>query len=156
MKKLLALLAVGLLGLGGFAQGYFVGVEIVPHTFGTATYGISYVTVGWADGPGFAYVGLSAPLTPLSSWYMVNAGGAYWLTENLSIRGVVSVWGLVDSFTLANGTWSIGVGPVYKIDQSLSFYLIGHLPLQVDPKVPYFGVWVSLGFNFYFGSEVKN
>ena len=152
MRKLL-ILALGLLSLTAFAGSYFAGVDIIPHTFGSATYGLPYVIVGYDGGVAFANAGLSSPLT-INGWYQVKAGGLYGLTGNLRIAGYFSVWGLIDNFAFANGAWAVGAGVDYKFDSSLAVFLDFNLPFQVDPAAKFWGMWVDLGFKFYFGSEL--
>lgn len=152
MKKLLAVLLVLGLAFAGMAS-YYAGVEIIPHTFGAATYGISYVIVGYEAPMAFTHVGLSSPLT-INGWYMLKAGGNYALTDNLKLAGYFALWGELTNFALSNGTWAIGFGINYKFDSALAFFLNFNLPLAVDPATPYWGFWSTLGFKFYFGSEL--
>lgn len=152
MKKLLAL-AVVLFGLTGLAGSYFVGVDVIPHTFGSATYGIPYLIVGYDAENAFANVGLSSPLT-INGWYEVKAGGIYSVTDQLKITGYFCVWGKIENFAFAGGAWAVGVGPEYKIDSSLSFFIDFNIPFQVDPSVPLWGFWTNLGFKFYFGGDL--
>jgi len=159
MRKLLGAL-LGLLAFSGFAGSYFAGVEIIPHTFGSATYGVPYVVIGydsevqiggltkWA----FAEIGLSSPLT-INGWYLVKAGGKHDLTENLFVTGHVSVWGQIQNFAFTSGAWAVGAGIQYKFDESLFFFLNFHIPPQVSPATPFWGMWTSLGFAFYFGGN---
>jgi hypothetical protein len=154
MKKFL-ILALGLLSFTGFAGLYFAGVDIIPHTFGSATYGLPYVIVGYDSGIAFANIGLSSPLT-INGWYQLKAGGLYGLTDQLRIAGYFSVWGLIENFAFANGAWAVGAGVDYKFDSSLSVFLDFNLPFQVDPAEKFWGMWVDLGFKFYFGSELAN
>jgi hypothetical protein len=152
MKRLCALLLT-VVGFVGLAGSYFVGVDIVPHTFGTATYGIPYVIVGYDAGNAFANIGLSSPLT-INGWYSVKAGGIYSITDQLKIAGYFCVWGKIENFAFADGAWAVGVGPEYKIDNSLAFFLNFNIPFQVDPSIPFWGFWLNLGFKFYFGGDL--
>ena len=152
MKKLLVL-AIALLCVTGLAGSYFAGVDIIPHTFGSATYGLPYVIVGYDGGIAFANVGLSSPLT-INGWYQVKAGGLYGLTDQLRIAGYFSVWGLIENFAFANGAWAVGAGIDYKFDTSLAVFLDFNLPFQVDPSAKFWGMWVDLGFKFFFGGEL--
>jgi len=152
MKKIVSVLLVLGLTVVGMAS-YFAGIEIIPHTFGSATYGISYVIGGYEGDLAFALVGLSSPLT-INGWYMVKAGGLYSLTGSLKISGYFALWGELTGFTFTNGTWAIGAGVNYKFDSSLAFFLNFNLPLAVDPSTPYWGIWTTVGFRFYFGSEL--
>jgi hypothetical protein len=152
MKRLCALLlaSVGFVGLAG---SYFAGVDIIPHTFGSATYGIPYVIVGYDAGIGFAQIGLSSPLT-INGWYQVKAGGLYGLTDQLRISGFFSVWGLIENFAFANGAWAVGAGIDYKFDSSLAVFLNFNLPFQIDPAAKFWGMWINLGFKFFFGGDL--
>jgi hypothetical protein len=152
MKKILAL-ALAFLAFSGFAGSYFLGVDIIPHTFGSATYGIPYVVVGYDGDIAFAHVGFSSPLT-INGWYQIKAGTLYGLTDNLRVAGYFSIWGLIENFAFANGAWAVGAGVDYKFDSSLAVFLNFNLPFQVDPSAKFWGMWVDLGFKFYFGAEV--
>lgn len=149
MKRLVALLVAGSCVVPALGA-YFAGVEVIPHTFGAATYGIPYVTVGYDAEVGFAKLGLSSPLT-INGWYMIKAGGQYALTENLAVIGHFSVWGKIENFAFTGGAWAVGAGAKYKFDTSLAVFVNVHLPFQVDPAAPFWGMWVSAGFQFYFG-----
>jgi hypothetical protein len=145
-------LPVVLVSFTGMAGRYFLGADIVPHTFGTATYGIPYVIVGYDTGISFANVGLSSPLT-IDGWYQVKAGALYPLTPQLKLAGYFSVWGQLNNFVFTNGAWAVGCGVEYHFDHSMAVFLNFNLPYRVNPSVPFWGFWVDLGFKYYFGTE---
>ncbi|MCS7241000.1 MAG: hypothetical protein NZ651_07140 [Candidatus Bipolaricaulota bacterium] len=151
MKKLaLAALIFGL-GAMGFAEGYFVGAEIIPHTFSTATYGIPYLTIGYDAGWGYAYLGYASP-GYLNSWISISGGGLWGLTTQTFIGGGVSFWMKLQNFGVETGTWSVNFLGLYKFDSSLAAVLRFHIPLQVDPNKFLMGLWLSFGIEYYIWS----
>ncbi len=148
MRKLLALLLAAVLPVAGLA--YYAGIEIVPHSFASATYGIPYVIVGYNSGPGFAHIGLSNPLT-INGWYMAKAGGFYAITQSLRISGHFAVWGEIQNFAFTGGAWTVGTGVDYTLDRSLAVFLDFNIPPAVPPGAPFWGMWITVGFRFYFG-----
>lgn len=148
MKKLLLAAVVFGLGLCGWAQGYFVGAEIIPHTFSTATYGIPYLTVGYDAGWGYAYLGLSNPGF-LNTWLSIGGGGFYNITDATRVGGGLTFWIKLQDFSINTGTWSVNFLGMYKFDDALSVILRLHIPLQVDPNKFLMGMWISFGLTYY-------
>ncbi|MEM3554257.1 MAG: hypothetical protein QXU79_00330 [Candidatus Micrarchaeaceae archaeon] len=163
MKKIAGLAVLGLLlavPCVAAPSGYFVGVEIVPHTFATATYGLPYLRVGYVadDIPvgsfklrGVAYAALNEPLTPLNSWWAVRGAMGLAVTDNLVVYGIVSVWGLLKDFALTGGTWAFGPGVLYQVDQAFAVTLDFNFPRSLDPTVPFGGLWITAGLSVFFG-----
>lgn len=155
MKRIL--LAVLVLGLGALAcaKGYFVGVEIIPHTFGVATYGIPYLTVGYDTGWGYAYLGYASP-GYLNTWLSFSGGGLWALSTQTFIGGGVTFWLKLNNFAIEAGTWSLNFFGQYKFDSALSAILKFHVPLQVDPNKFLMGMWLSFGLIYHIWSEAPS
>lgn len=151
MRTLGVLALVGLVGLGALAKGYFVGAEIIPHTFGTAAYGIPYLTVGYDTGWGYASFGYASP-GYLNTWLSFGGGGLWALSSQTILGGGVCFWLKLHNFAIDAGTWSTNFHIAYKFDSSLAAILRLHVPLQVDPGKFLMGMWMSFGLTWYIWS----
>lgn len=149
MKKLaLVSLVLGALALTGLGRGYFVGAEIIPHTFTTATYGIPYLTIGYDAGWGYASIGFASP-GRLNTWMGISGGGLWGLTTQLYLGGGVTFWLKLEDFAIADNTWSVNFRAFYFFDGNLCVSLAMHVPLQVDPNAFLLGSWISFGLTYY-------
>lgn len=147
MKRLIPLVLLAI-GLPLYAGGSFVGVEIVPHTFEGATYGIPYFTFGWDADWAVVSAGSSAPLT-LDSWYEVSVAAAFQASSNWRFTPGLSVWGNLSNFVLEDGRWAFFLGGSWNLENQFSVYFRLHIPYQVRPSDAFLGVWATVGFDFY-------
>lgn len=151
MKKLaIAALILGLSALA-CAQGYFLGAEIIPHTFGAATYGIPYLTVGYDAGWGYATLGLASP-GKLNTWTAVSGGGLWSITSQTVLGGGVTFWMKLQDFAIGESTWSVNASFLYKFDHNLGVIARMHIPLFVNPDAFLLGSWFSFGIIYYIWS----
>lgn len=147
-KLLAVVLACALGALPAYSAGYFVGAEIVPHTFSTATYGIPYLLIGYDAGWGFANIGFSNPGVP-NTWVYVGGGGLYGLSSQTYIGGGVTFWLKLYNFAISDHTWSVNFRGLYKFDSNIAVFLTFHIPLAVSPDAFLFGSWLSFGITYY-------
>ncbi len=92
--------------------------------------------------------------TPFFSWYIIDVGGKYHLTENLSATvGLDFLVGMKAGRVHDESTWRMNVGGYYSfggLGPGLGIFLQGSIPFQVRPRVPLFGAYFSGGLEFRF------
>ncbi|MEM4958558.1 MAG: hypothetical protein QXX12_01640 [Nanopusillaceae archaeon] len=151
MKRVVLAALVFGLGALAYAQGYFIGAEIIPHTFGTATYGIPYLTIGYDAGWGYASLGLASP-GRLNTWLSVSGGGSWPITTQTVLGGGLTFWLKLENFAIADSTWAVNTSFLYRFGHNLGLLVRMHIPLMVDPNSFLFGSWFSFGLVYYIWS----
>lgn len=148
MRKLLALVAVGLVSCTVLAGGVFLGLEVAPPGFEPANYGIPYFSFGWDNGDYLVMGGSSQPLA-LNAWYTVSWEASFQVSTGWRFTPGGAIWVELDDFGIADANWSLFLGGMWKLDDQFAAFFRFHVPLRIDPDELLLGAWCSLGFQFY-------
>lgn len=91
------------------------------------------------------------PMSPLNSWYIIDALGKYHLTQSLGILVGLDFGFEMDKGRVADADWTMPVGAHYSfggLDPGLGVWVTGHIGEFFDPDMPLFEAFFSAGIEF--------
>ncbi len=165
MKRALVSLAVigALLVVPAFAETeieertgfYTVGVHLVPRDNGALPFlRAGYEFQMYENLFLQSHIGASSLLTPFDSWWELNLGVKYLLTNNLGIITGVGNWLRLEGWGVRpNYVWTWDFGAHYSFggrDEGLGTFIKFHIPglALVPDTAPVLNAWVSGGLEF--------